>query len=132
MNYRTSFPIITRRGIIKASQQAPNQCKAVAHPTYYYTLAILFQNDVALDENQFIIDHQCIDDAVQKVEINSCEVMSRTILHNMETALCERKIGYVGMLLKIQHDEELPLNGPYFREARCEREDLGLVLCLLQ
>ena len=131
MDKRPSYQIITRRGIINAGTKTNNQCKAVGHEKYYYELAILFKDDVQLDEKQFIIDHQCIDDEVQKVQINSCEVMAKTILSNMEAALCHKGIGYIGMLLKIQHDEVLPLIGPYFREARCEKEDLALVLSLL-
>jgi len=131
MDHWPNFPLITRIGIINATTQTNNQCRAVGHKTYYYEVAVLFKEDVTLDENKFIIDHQLIDDAVQQVQIDSCEVMSKTILDNVQALLCGKGIGYIGILLRLRHNETLPLDGPYFRQARCERKDLALVLSLL-
>jgi hypothetical protein len=119
MAFNLRYQCITRRGVIEAKTETDNQCRAKGHKKYYYEIAILFTPDTVLDENQFILDHALIDAEVQKVEINSCEVMSKTIMDNVDKLLCGRGLGCVGMKLRIQHEPELPLNGPYFREIAC-------------
>lgn len=132
MLQKYSYPIITRSGIINMKgRQAPNQCKQKGHEIYGYTLAILFAHDVKLDENQFIIDHQFLDDAVQKVAINSCETMSKEILSTIEKLLVEKKISFIGIKLEIQPKFVIPENGAYFRECLCyDPRDLTTILAL--
>ena len=125
------FCIITRKGVINLKgESTSNQCAKEGHEVYLYTVKILFEPNIRLDEHGWIMEHSLIDQAVQKVHAQSCEIMSEKVLDSIETILKERQIGYVGIKLLIQPAFVVPENSAYFQEYRCEKENLAAILNL--
>ena len=67
---------INRKGtLVNTVARDANQCKAVGHPVFYYTVRV--ECAPQLDKNGFLIDHNDIDSAMVAVvagdKIGSCE-----------------------------------------------------------
>jgi hypothetical protein len=94
-------------------------------------LKVLFVSDTKLNGDNFIIDHQLFDDAIQKVQVNSCEIMSKEILDSIENVLKKNKLKCLGIKLQIQPAFVVPENSAYFQEHRCaNRTNLALIVSL--
>lgn len=124
--------LITRNGILNMKGRAvANQCAKQGHEVYRYQLKVLFEANTSLNENGWIIDHQIFDDAIQEVQVNSCEIMSAKILDRIEQVLKENKLECIGIKLKIRPAFVAKENSAYFQEFRChDRNGLALVLNL--
>ncbi len=124
--------IITRKGIINLKgHQTSNQCAKQGHEVYHYELKVLFTSETTLNSKGWIIDHQLFDDAVQTVQVNSCEIMSDQILDATEAVLKENTLDCVGIKLKIRPAFVIEENSAYFQELRCHKEDTLAILIAL-
>lgn len=85
------FFVMTRKGHIVPSKMTSNQCKVEGHEDYDYIIKLVFPEFTKLDENDFLIDHQKIDDVIQNMfHKGSCERMHINICERMLKKL-ERK-----------------------------------------
>lgn len=125
--------IITRKGVINLKNKSvSNQCGTVSHDLYLYEIAILFVDWIELNENGFIIEHHLIDEQVQQVDADSCEVMAESILDRIERLLNYKSLSFVGILIKIKPMLLPEQNSAYFRQCRYKKKkDLPLILTLL-
>lgn len=122
--------LITRNGIINLKgHQVSNQCAKEGHEVYLYELKVLFSSDIKLNSKGWIIDHQIFDDAIQKVKVNSCEIMSDDILDSIEQVLNNNNLNCIGIKLKIKPAFVVEESSAYFQEFRCH-DDVGLALVL--
>lgn len=122
--------LITRNGILNLKgSHTSNQCAKEGHEIYFYELKVLFSKYTNLNSKGWIIDHQLFDDAVQRVQVNSCEIMSDDILDSIEKVLEENKLKCIGIKLKIKPAFVIEENSAYFQEFRC-LDDNGLALVL--
>ena len=122
--------LITRNGILNLKgSQTSNQCAKQGHEVYHYELKVLFTRDTPLNSKGWIIDHQNFDDAIQEVQVNSCEIMSDEILDSIEKVLKDNDLGCIGIKLKIKPAFVVEENSAYFQEFRCHDEG-GLALVL--
>lgn len=122
--------LITRNGILNLKgHETSNQCAKQGHEVYHYELKVLFTSDVGLNSKGWIIDHQIFDDAIQKVQVNSCEIMSDDILDSIEEVLKDNNLNCIGIKLKIKPAFVVEENSAYFQEFRCHN-DAGLALVL--
>ena len=88
--------IMHRTGHFRPKSSTSNQCKAPGHTLYEYSLKMVFEGNIKLDERKFIIDHQDVDDLIQKVTLTgSCEQMHQTISRRLQTMMKIRKIDMV-------------------------------------
>lgn len=126
------FCIITRKGVINLKgQSTSNQCTKQGHEVYLYTVKILFQENIRLNNDGWIIEHSLIDQAVQKVHAQSCEIMSEQILDEVEKILNDKQLGFIGIKLLIEPQFIIPQNSAYFQEYRCaSQNDLPAILNL--
>ena len=124
--------VISRRGILNAKgSKTDNQCAKRGHETYQYEIRVLFDPATKLDKSGWIIDHQLLDDAIQKAQIDSCEIMSKQILDAVEALLRKKKLRCIAIKLRIRPSFVAEENSAYFEEFRCARnKDLVLALCL--
>ena len=88
-------------------------------------------SDTPLNEDGFIIDHQLLDDSVQKAQVNSCEIMTNHILNAIEKILKDNERNCVGIKLTIK-PAFLPVeNSAYFQQYRCHcKKDLAIVMSM--
>ncbi len=122
--------LITRTGILTLKgHQTSNQCAKQGHEIYHYELKVLFTKDTTLNSKGWIIDHNLFDDAIQKVQVNSCEIMSDEILDSIEKVLEDNNLNCIGIKLKIKPAFVVEENSAYFQEFRCH-DDNGLALVL--
>lgn len=126
------YSVITRNGILNVKgKSTDNQCAKKAHEVYQYTLKVLFTSNVKLNKTGWIIDHQLLDDAVQKTVVDSCEIMSDSILNNVEVVLKENDVTCVGIKLQIRPLFVVEENSAYFQEHRCHSvKDLPMIISL--
>lgn len=97
-----NYFIMYRRGEFHPSVMTNNQCGVKGVDKYFYSLKMLFDGDLQLDKDDFIVDHQMIDDIICSMKLSgSCEDMQRNIVAAIEPFLADEK--------------ELPLLG-----VRCE------------
>lgn len=124
--------LITRRGVLNLKgKTASNQCAKEGHEVYYYEVKVLFINKIKLNQSGWIIDHQLLDDAVQKAQVNSCELMSAQILDMIEGVLRENNLECVGIKLQIKPAFVIEENSAYFQEYRCDKtKNLALIMSL--
>lgn len=75
-----SYFVMNRTGKFYPAKMTPNQCKAPGHSQYNYHLRMVFAGDAKLDQNNFLLDHQEVDDLVQGMMLKgSCEEMNQKI-----------------------------------------------------
>jgi hypothetical protein len=124
--------LITRKGILNLKgNQTSNQCAKQGHEVYHYELKVLFSSETKLNSQGWIIDHQLLDDAVQKAQVNSCEIMSNEILNGIETVLLFNQLECIGIKLQIKPAFVIEENSAYFQEYRCHKpEDRAIVMNL--
>ena len=125
-----SYSIITRNGILNFKGigiDSYNQCASQGHEVYSYTLKILFQKNVLLDRDGWIIEHSLLDNEIQQTEINSCELMSKNILNRIEGILKLKKLAFIGVKLIIRPYFVATESSAFFQECRCEKRDLMLL-----
>lgn len=127
-----SHRLITRKGILNLKgHSTSNQCAKAGHEVYHYEAKVLFTKETKLNGNGWVIDHQLFDDAVQQVQVNSCEIMSHEILNALEKVLSDNHLECIGIKLKIQPAFVVEENSAYFQEYRCHRsEDLAIIMNL--
>lgn len=90
--------IMNRKGSFKTPRATNNQCKVKGHKKYHYDIVVAFSNRIKLDDNKFIIDHQEIDDCIQKCSlIGSCEEMHLTISKQLKILFKSKKIPVMGI-----------------------------------
>ena len=126
------FSVINRNGVVNVKgKKTKNQCAKEGHEVYRYTLKVLFSSDVNLNKNKWIIDHQLLDDAVQKTVVDSCEIMSDNILNNIEKVLKRNKLTCIGIKLQFRPMFVVEENSAFFQEHRCHDEkDLPMIISL--
>ncbi len=127
-----SYSLITRKGVLNVKgKSTSNQCAKEKHEIYEYELKVLFKKSVKLNQNGWIIDHQLLDDAVQKTVVNSCEIMSKKILDNVESVLSSNNLVCVGIKLKIQPKYVIEQISAFFQEHRCAtKKDLPIIISM--
>lgn len=126
------YSLINRNGVVNVKgKKTKNQCAKEGHEVYRYTLKVLFSSDVTLNKNKWIIDHQLLDDAVQKTVVDSCEIMSDNILNNIEKVLKRNKLTCIGIKLQFRPMFVVEENSAFFQEHRCHDEkDLPMIISL--
>lgn len=80
--------VINRSGFCEAKRKSKNQCKDIGHTKYSYNIKVTVKDK--LDEEGFVIDHQDIHNAVEKVfkgKMNSCEKLGLKIAESVEKAV---------------------------------------------
>lgn len=92
--------IINRKGVCKATNSSHNQCKDVGHSMYTYHVRVTVGD--RLDKDGFIIDHQDIHEAVDRVfkgQMSSCEKLGLKVAKSVAKATkahgCDLKEVYV-------------------------------------
>lgn len=97
--------LMSRRGMFKTPKATSNQCKVKGHKRYHYDVAMVFPSTTKLDENMFIIDHQEIDNCIQRCSlVGSCEEMHLTISRELRKLFREKRIPIVGIKAVIYPD----------------------------
>src|SRR5579885_2190456 len=87
-----NYFIMYRRGQFHPSVMTNNQCGVMGVPEYYYSLKLVFDGDLKLDKDDFIIDHQVLDDIIQGLKLSSsCEDMQRKICEALTPFLVEER-----------------------------------------
>jgi len=124
--------LITRNGVLNLKGfDTSNQCAKKGHEVYYYEIKVLFTSHTELNASGWIIDHQLFDDAVQQVQVNSCEIMSFEILNEIEKVLKNNLLKCIGIKLKIKPAFVVEENSAYFQEYRCRKKKyLSIVINL--
>ena len=124
--------LITRKGVINLKGfGTSNQCAKEGHEIYYYEIKVLFTSHTKLNPSGWIIDHQLFDDAVQKVQVNSCEIMSCEILNKIEKVLKNNSLKCIGIKLTIKPAFVVEENSAYFQGYRCRKKKyLAIVINL--
>lgn len=85
--------VMTRKGFFTPSSQTAHQCKQNKTFLYNYECKVVFNSSQLLDNNGFVIAHEDIDEAIQKLKLQgSCEEMAKDIVTTVK-ALIVRKLG---------------------------------------
>lgn len=86
---------LNRTGTFVLDGTSKNQCRTVGHRSFSYHVQLKVGVG-QLDKNGFIVDHEVINNAVQKaVEMpTSCEVLCESICKEIESSLKRRKIKF--------------------------------------
>ncbi len=124
--------MITRFGVLNhQGKSSPHQCGSVGAALYEYELKVLFAHGVKLDERGFIIDHADLDAAMQKVAVDSCEVMAIDGLDRVDTLLTKSGIRHIGTKIKIRPMQRIEGNSAFFQQFRSvDDQNIGLVMNL--
>lgn len=86
-----NYFIMYRRGEFHPSVMSSNQCGVEGVPTYFYSLKLVFDGDLKLNKDDFIVDHQVLDDIIQGLTLtSSCEDMQRAICSAITPFLSEK------------------------------------------
>lgn len=109
--------IITRRGLIVDTEPEENKCKSKNHSTFNYELKICFSNDVPLDEDGFIIDHNLMHDSIINVNVRSCELLAQDIIDTMKKFCKKQELYPLAMKLSIFPVLPVPNEGAYFTQT---------------
>lgn len=97
--------VMNRRGIFRTPKATPNQCKVKGHRKYHYDIAMVFPSNVKLDENMFILDHQDVDNCIQKCTlVGSCEEMHLVMSRELRNLFKFKKIPIMGIRAVIYPD----------------------------
>jgi hypothetical protein len=100
-----SYFIMHRKGKCHPRMPTPNQCKVAGHPNYTYDISMIFPSNITLDDNQFIINHQDIDDIIQATYLKgSCEQMHLKLQRKLTRFFSSRGIEILGFKIKLQGD----------------------------
>jgi hypothetical protein len=111
--------LITRNGFLNfKGVQIDNQCVNKGNDIFRYELKVLFPNGTKLDQQGFVIDHKLFDETIQKASLNSCEIMSASILDAIQTLLKDHGLECMGCKLKIWPGYAVEENSAYFQEYR--------------
>jgi hypothetical protein len=87
----TSYFVMNRTGEFEPSGMTANQCGREGVGKYFYALKMVFEGACKLNEDDFIIDHQAIDDLVNEIELaGSCEAMQLRIKNALVPFLCKQ------------------------------------------
>lgn len=87
----SDYYVMHRIGRFEVEKSAENQCKAPGWPAYEYQLKMVFDGNMTLDTDGFIVEHQDIDDLVQGLKMTgSCELLVRKIVDRV-TKMCGYK-----------------------------------------
>lgn len=90
--------VMSRTGKFKPKRMTSNQCRGKGHPDYHYKVNVVFSPNAELDKNSFLIDHQEIDDCVQKCKlVGSCETMHIAILEELRSMFGDKDIPVIGI-----------------------------------
>lgn len=100
--------VMTRKGQFKPSHDTNNQCVKVGKQIYDYELKLLFEGNVELDDNGFIIRHEEIDELIQKMELSgSCEQMNLQISKEISQFFMFKLIGLKSMITPPVYKHEI-------------------------
>lgn len=95
--------IMERKGFFKSFKSSDNQCKGKGHLNYSYQIKIAFSRKCLLDKSYFLIDHQHIDDVIQKITFkSSCEVMHQNILKELKLLFYNKKLNILAIKTTIK------------------------------
>lgn len=90
--------IMHRKGRFEPNKYTPNQCKVEGHESYDYHLIMVFPGTQELDINDFILDHQDIDDTIQRMVLKgSCEKMHQKICDRLKRFFEKKNIDLMAM-----------------------------------
>lgn len=93
---KNTFYIMNRRGVFKAPKATSNQCAKPAHPEYNYHVKLMFEGDQPLDNRQFLLDHQEVDDFIRKLGlVGSCEEMHQILKEELPDFMAEKSLKFV-------------------------------------
>lgn len=88
---------MTRSGSFIPSQSTDNQCVKVGNEQYDYTLKLVFSTNQILDNDDFIIRHEEIDEQIQRTILNgSCEFMHRQLFSSLKAFFNSKDIIVIG------------------------------------
>jgi hypothetical protein len=86
--------IMNRSGLFDLFNKSTNQCKAIGHRIFSYSVRITAGDK--LDKDGFIIDHQIIDNLIQSdVEANSCELIAKSIAISLNELLISEDVAVI-------------------------------------
>lgn len=94
--------ILNRRGVCKVKSSSKNQCKAVGHEFYEYSLKLTCLPK--LDKDGFIIDHTTVHKAVECVfnkGATSCEQLIMAMADSVEQTCKNHKAKAVKVYIKL-------------------------------
>ncbi len=99
-----NFFTLTRYGVInlKNSKSSEVQCAGVSHPLYKYGVGILYAEGLHLDSHGWLIDNNKIDEVVQKIEADSCELMLKHIMEGVVELLNKAGIPFIGVKVVVK------------------------------
>jgi hypothetical protein len=93
-----------RKGMFKVnpSDFRPNQCKVSGHEYYEYLCKIVFSEDTKLDSNQFVIDHQQVDNVIVNCKkIGSCEQYHTVMMNELINYFKKKEIPILAVKITI-------------------------------
>lgn len=86
----SSYFVMNRTGEFSPAAMTSNQCGKDGVAKYFYALKMVFAGTCRLDKDEFIIDHQAIDDLVNEIGLSgSCEQMQLRIKEKLVPFLCK-------------------------------------------
>lgn len=92
---KTSFYIMNRRGTFTPNLTTTNQCAKPGHPEYQYHIKMVFDGEQPLDNREFLIDHQEVDDFIKKLElVGSCEEMHLMLRSELPAFMEEKSLEF--------------------------------------
>ena len=90
--------IMHRKGVFEPDKYTSNQCKVEGHESYDYHIIMVFPGTQQLDINNFIVDHQDIDDTIQNMVLKgSCEEMHQRICDRLKKFFERKGIDLMAM-----------------------------------
>ena len=91
-----AYFIMNRVGTFRPAHTTANQCKEPGWPEYSYNLRMVFDGNMKLDKNDFIVDHAQVDAMVRELGLTgSCEDIGTRVLNALDAFMAERKIPMV-------------------------------------
>lgn len=119
--------IITRRGVIVDTVPEENKCKSREHSTFHYELKVCFPNDVKLDEDGFIVDHNYMHREIISINVRSCELLAQDIIDTIVSFCKQNGLSPVAIKLSIFPVLPIPNEGAYFTQIWAENSGYSLL-----
>lgn len=92
------YYLMTRKGQFQPAINTENQCVKTGRQIYEYEVKLLFNGDINLDMNGFIIKHEEIDEFIKNLSFSgSCEQMHKKLSAELSYFIkTEKQISLLG------------------------------------
>lgn len=95
--------VMKREGSFTPGYSTYNQCKTYGHRKYRYQIIVSFGTSCKLDGDNFLIDHNLIDDTIQDLVLaGSCEQMHEKIYVAVRRLLTRKRLIVTGVKCTIK------------------------------